>query len=252
MSRYLQSVLFRPHLHDVEASYGHQGGGDRYSGCQQTLSRRRHAALRGQVHWRLKCCLMIPISQLVACGKIPLLLRTFITCWLLNLLLGKKTRFLLISSLSVNSNKKRIEMPYSFFSFCTAKFSFCTLSLKYCLLCLIVSERIPFKKNDVSVTSALSINGRLFVASRDHVDKLCPLPDQEGPQCGTSHQLELMSSKEIAYQLTILEYELFSCIHEVSSLKSFRCFGSCRCQVLIMIFYFIGMITPLEVNISYH
>ncbi len=80
-----------------------------------------------------------------------------------------------------------------------------------------VSERVPFKKNDVSVTSALSINGRLFVASRDHVDKLCPLPDQEGPQCGTSHQLELMSSKEIAYQLTILEYELFSCIHEVGS-----------------------------------
>ena len=42
-----------------------------------------------------------------------------------------------------------------------------------------------------------------------------PLPEQEGPDTGTAALLEMMSSREIAYQLTLFDWELFSCLHEV-------------------------------------
>ena len=42
-----------------------------------------------------------------------------------------------------------------------------------------------------------------------------PLPEQEGPDTGTAAMLEIMSSRDIAYQLTLFDWELFSCLHEV-------------------------------------
>lgn len=43
-----------------------------------------------------------------------------------------------------------------------------------------------------------------------------PLPDQEGPTAGSMSTFELMSSKDLAYQMTMFDWELFSCVHEVS------------------------------------
>ncbi|KAK2108805.1 hypothetical protein P7K49_013970, partial [Saguinus oedipus] len=37
---------------------------------------------------------------------------------------------------------------------------------------------------------------------------------QEGPTIGTVGTFELMSSKDLAYQMTIYDWELFNCVHE--------------------------------------
>uniref|UniRef100_A0AAQ5X6L8 Rap guanine nucleotide exchange factor 4 n=1 Tax=Amphiprion ocellaris TaxID=80972 RepID=A0AAQ5X6L8_AMPOC len=41
-----------------------------------------------------------------------------------------------------------------------------------------------------------------------------PLADQEGPSAGSMSTFELMSSKDLAYQMTMFDWELFSCVHE--------------------------------------
>ncbi|XP_068425525.1 rap guanine nucleotide exchange factor 4-like [Clinocottus analis] len=75
-------------------------------------------------------------------------------------------------------------------------------------------EKQMLKPNDVSVFSTLSINGRLFACPRDQLSSLTPLPDQEGPSAGSMSTFELMSSKDLAYQMTLYDWELFSCVHE--------------------------------------
>uniref|UniRef100_A0A3B3ZGW7 Rap guanine nucleotide exchange factor (GEF) 4 n=1 Tax=Periophthalmus magnuspinnatus TaxID=409849 RepID=A0A3B3ZGW7_9GOBI len=75
-------------------------------------------------------------------------------------------------------------------------------------------EKQILKPNDVSVFSTLSINGRLFASPREQLNSLSPLPDQEGPTAGSMSTFELMSSKDLAYQMTMFDWELFSCVHE--------------------------------------
>uniref|UniRef100_A0A8C7ZT54 Rap guanine nucleotide exchange factor 4 n=1 Tax=Oryzias sinensis TaxID=183150 RepID=A0A8C7ZT54_9TELE len=75
-------------------------------------------------------------------------------------------------------------------------------------------EKQILKLNDVSVFSTLSINGRLFACPRDQLSGLSPHPDQEGPSGGSMSTFELMSSKDLAYQMTMFDWELFSCVHE--------------------------------------
>uniref|UniRef100_A0A8C5GIQ4 Rap guanine nucleotide exchange factor 4-like n=1 Tax=Gouania willdenowi TaxID=441366 RepID=A0A8C5GIQ4_GOUWI len=75
-------------------------------------------------------------------------------------------------------------------------------------------EKQTLKPNDVSVFSTLSINGRLFACPRDQLSSLTPLPDQDGPSAGSMSTFELMSSKDLAYQMTMFDWELFSCVHE--------------------------------------
>ncbi|KAI1899531.1 hypothetical protein AGOR_G00062750 [Albula goreensis] len=75
-------------------------------------------------------------------------------------------------------------------------------------------DKMVLKPSDISVFSTLSINGRLFACPRDQFDSLTPLPDQEGPSAGTMASFELMSSKDLAYQMTVYDWELFNCIHE--------------------------------------
>uniref|UniRef100_A0A9J8A7W1 Rap guanine nucleotide exchange factor 4 n=1 Tax=Cyprinus carpio carpio TaxID=630221 RepID=A0A9J8A7W1_CYPCA len=70
------------------------------------------------------------------------------------------------------------------------------------------------KPSDVSIFSSLSINGRLFVCPRDQIDSLTPLPEQEGPSAGSMSTFELMSSKDLAHQMTLYDWELFDCVHE--------------------------------------
>uniref|UniRef100_A0A8C4KR28 Rap guanine nucleotide exchange factor 4 n=1 Tax=Dromaius novaehollandiae TaxID=8790 RepID=A0A8C4KR28_DRONO len=76
-------------------------------------------------------------------------------------------------------------------------------------------EKVVLKPHDVSVFTTLSVNGRLFACPRDQFDSLAPLPEQEGPSTGTVGTFELMSSKDLAYQMTIYDWELFNCVHEL-------------------------------------
>uniref|UniRef100_A0A6Q2X048 Rap guanine nucleotide exchange factor 4 n=1 Tax=Esox lucius TaxID=8010 RepID=A0A6Q2X048_ESOLU len=54
----------------------------------------------------------------------------------------------------------------------------------------------------------------LTMHHRDVVVCQTPLPDQEGPSAGSMSSFELMSSKDLAYQMTLFDWELFSCVHE--------------------------------------
>ncbi|KAL2087841.1 hypothetical protein ACEWY4_016669 [Coilia grayii] len=75
-------------------------------------------------------------------------------------------------------------------------------------------EKQILKASDVSVFQALGVSGRLFVCPRDQLDALAPLPEQEGPSSGSMSSFELMSSKDLAFQMTLYDWELFSCVHE--------------------------------------
>ncbi|XP_075685588.1 rap guanine nucleotide exchange factor 4 isoform X6 [Rhinoderma darwinii] len=76
-------------------------------------------------------------------------------------------------------------------------------------------EKVVLKPNDVSVFTTLTVNGRLFACPRDQFDSLTPLPEQEGSSTGTMSTFELMSSKDLAYQMTIHDWDLFNCVHEL-------------------------------------
>ena len=75
-------------------------------------------------------------------------------------------------------------------------------------------EKVVFKDKDVSVPTSLSINGRIFISLRDHLDALTCLPEQERPTEGREMDVEMFSTRELAYQLTILDWSLFRSVHE--------------------------------------
>uniref|UniRef100_A0AAX7UFP9 Rap guanine nucleotide exchange factor (GEF) 4 n=1 Tax=Astatotilapia calliptera TaxID=8154 RepID=A0AAX7UFP9_ASTCA len=95
-------------------------------------------------------------------------------------------------------------------------------------------EKQILKPNDVSVFSTLSINGRLFACPREQLNSLTPLPDQEGPTAGSMSTFELMSSKDLAYQMTMFDWELFSCVHEVSCLPLISHLSTCSSSYLFL------------------
>lgn len=95
-------------------------------------------------------------------------------------------------------------------------------------------ERLVFKDGDVSVPTGLSLNGRIFVSPKEHQDALVRfvflyilnkkfeepnfqtcLPDQETPTEGLVTDLELFSTKELAYHMTLFDWSLFCAVHEV-------------------------------------
>ncbi|CAD7014654.1 unnamed protein product [Ceratitis capitata] len=84
-------------------------------------------------------------------------------------------------------------------------------------------ERSVFKDNDVSIPTGLSLNGRLFVTVKDHVDAVTPLPEQEGPTEGIDIDLEILSTKDLAFYITIYDWDLFWVVHEYELL--YRTFG---------------------------
>ncbi|KAJ9588304.1 hypothetical protein L9F63_018328, partial [Diploptera punctata] len=75
-------------------------------------------------------------------------------------------------------------------------------------------ERVVFRDNDVSIPTGLSLNGRIFVSPKDHLDALTCLTEQEGPTEGMEVDLELFSTKELAYHMTLFDWDLFWCVHE--------------------------------------
>ncbi|XP_038645329.1 rap guanine nucleotide exchange factor 4 isoform X3 [Scyliorhinus canicula] len=76
-------------------------------------------------------------------------------------------------------------------------------------------EKVVLKPSEVSVFTIPNVNGRLFICPREQFDSLTPLPDQEGPSTGTMAMFELMSSKDLAHQMTIYDWELFNCVYEL-------------------------------------
>ena len=82
------------------------------------------------------------------------------------------------------------------------------------LINLFVTERLPFRDSEISIPTALTVNGRIFIAHVDHLDALTTLPEQEGPTHGTGQQLEEFSSQDLAYQLTVNGWQLFNNLHD--------------------------------------
>ncbi|XP_077393346.1 rap guanine nucleotide exchange factor 4 [Festucalex cinctus] len=76
-------------------------------------------------------------------------------------------------------------------------------------------DKVVFKPTDVSVFSTLTINGRLFACYKDRLDSLTPLPEQEGPSAGSLSSFEWMSTKDVAHYLTLYDWEIFNCVHEL-------------------------------------
>jgi Rap guanine nucleotide exchange factor 4 len=64
-------------------------------------------------------------------------------------------------------------------------------------------ERTVFKDNDVSIPTTLTLNGRLFVSSKDHLDALTPLQEQEALiEAIIDIDVETLGTKELAYHMT--------------------------------------------------
>ncbi|XP_055606465.1 rap guanine nucleotide exchange factor 4 isoform X3 [Uranotaenia lowii] len=75
-------------------------------------------------------------------------------------------------------------------------------------------ERMVFKDNDVSIPTALSLNGRIFVSSKDHLDALTTLPEQELPTEALDMDFEALPTKDVAYHITLFDWDLFWAVHE--------------------------------------
>jgi len=54
------------------------------------------------------------------------------------------------------------------------------------------------------------------------------LPDQEGPSEGTCNELEMYSTRELAYYITLIDWDLFYSLHEVSTTNV------CRMHLVVM------------------
>ncbi|XP_064591007.1 rap guanine nucleotide exchange factor 3 isoform X1 [Zonotrichia leucophrys gambelii] len=76
-------------------------------------------------------------------------------------------------------------------------------------------ERAVLPQDAVGVFTALGLNERLFVVSRDELGSLTPHPEQLGPHAGSSDALDLISSKDLASHLTDYDWNLFKSIHQV-------------------------------------
>ena len=88
-------------------------------------------------------------------------------------------------------------------------------------------ERVTFMDKEISIGTGISVNGRIFVSLRDHLDALTPLPEQEGPRHSSFAAIDEFSSLDLAYHLTHYAWVLFSNIHEVSVCA---CLPVCACE----------------------
>ncbi|KAI5744870.1 hypothetical protein M8J76_006025 [Diaphorina citri] len=75
-------------------------------------------------------------------------------------------------------------------------------------------ERVVFRDNDLSIPTALSLNGRIFVSPKDHLDALTCISEQETYTEGMDFDLETFSAKELAFHMTLFDWDLFWSIHE--------------------------------------
>nr|XP_018917363.1 PREDICTED: rap guanine nucleotide exchange factor 4 [Bemisia tabaci] len=90
-------------------------------------------------------------------------------------------------------------------------------------------EKVPLHDSIVSVPTALTLNGRLFISPKDHLDALTCVPEQETAVEGMEGvDMEFFSTRELAYHLTMFDWDLFWCVHEYELL--YHTFGKHRFQ----------------------
>ncbi|KZS09472.1 Exchange protein directly activated by cAMP [Daphnia magna] len=99
----------------------------------------------------------------------------------------------------------------------TLQFRFFVLFCRDCLINSFTNAQVKstvISDTEVSIATCLSINGRIFVSPKDHLDAMTVLPDQEGPSDGTCNELEMFSTRELAYYITLIDWDLFCSVHE--------------------------------------
>ncbi|XP_056144522.1 rap guanine nucleotide exchange factor-like 1 [Lampris incognitus] len=75
-------------------------------------------------------------------------------------------------------------------------------------------EKAVFRPSDEAVFTTLGVNTHLFACEHSELDSLLPLPEEIHWTPGDS-KLHDMSAEEVANQLVVFDWELFSCVHEV-------------------------------------
>ncbi|KAL6102365.1 rapgefl1 [Pungitius sinensis] len=75
-------------------------------------------------------------------------------------------------------------------------------------------EKAVFRPSDEAVFTTLGVNTHLFTCEPSELDSLLPLPEEIHWTPGDS-KLHDMSAEEVATQLVVFDWELFSCVHEV-------------------------------------
>ncbi|KAM8975133.1 rap guanine nucleotide exchange factor 3 [Pelodytes ibericus] len=79
-------------------------------------------------------------------------------------------------------------------------------------------EKVCLKHEDMGVFTSLGVNERLFICSQQELSTLNPLPEQMGPNISSYDTLDLISSKDLAHQMTEHDWNLFKSIHQVELL----------------------------------
>ncbi|KAM9321544.1 rap guanine nucleotide exchange factor 3 [Gastrophryne carolinensis] len=87
-------------------------------------------------------------------------------------------------------------------------------------------EQVCLKNEDTGVFTSLGVNERLFICSAQELDSLSPLPEQMGPNGSSCNILDLISSKDLALQMTENDWNLFKSVHQVELL--YNTFGKQR------------------------
>uniref|UniRef100_A0A8B9RJQ2 Rap guanine nucleotide exchange factor (GEF)-like 1 n=1 Tax=Astyanax mexicanus TaxID=7994 RepID=A0A8B9RJQ2_ASTMX len=75
-------------------------------------------------------------------------------------------------------------------------------------------EKAVFRPSDEAVFTTLGVNTHLFACEPSELEALMPLPEEIHWSPGDS-KLHDMSAEEVANQLVVFDWELFSCVHEV-------------------------------------
>ncbi|XP_010872975.1 rap guanine nucleotide exchange factor-like 1 isoform X1 [Esox lucius] len=75
-------------------------------------------------------------------------------------------------------------------------------------------EKAVFRPSDEAVFTTLGVNTHLFACEPSELENLLPLPEEIHWSPGDS-KLHDMSAEEVANQLVVFDWELFSCVHEV-------------------------------------
>lgn len=75
-------------------------------------------------------------------------------------------------------------------------------------------EKAVFRPSDEAVFTTLGVNTHLFACEPAELESLLPLPEEIHWTPGDS-KLHDMSAEEVANQLVVFDWELFSCVHEV-------------------------------------
>ncbi|XP_018105607.1 rap guanine nucleotide exchange factor 3 [Xenopus laevis] len=87
-------------------------------------------------------------------------------------------------------------------------------------------ERVCLKHEDTGVFTSLGLNERLFICYTHELNNVTILPEQLGPNTSSFDILELISSKDLAHQMTDNDWNLFKSIHQVELI--YHTFGKQR------------------------